>query len=201
VGIRASFFLFSPYRSRSASAFRERRVADNRALRPELSLDQASSGRPPSFQRFDGSLDRRLLRMKDKSGRIVRVGAMVLEVKDVHRTLRGLAKHRLIYRERPFVPFLGGGKSSKETSLILGIRVMICGNPKYYMVLERGRVLCEKRKLPCTRKGPSTPLPAGCHTRPNRPGTAGRGRPAYSAPATVWLTGTRARTRSALHNA
>jgi hypothetical protein len=40
VGIRASFFLFSPCRSRSASGFRERRVADNRVLRPELSLDQ-----------------------------------------------------------------------------------------------------------------------------------------------------------------
>lgn len=77
--------------------------------------------------------------IRDRSGKIVQVGAIVFEVsttKGIDQTTHRLTRHRLTYRERQVIRFLAEGKSSKEMADVLDISVRTIETYRARMMLK-----------------------------------------------------------------
>jgi DNA-binding CsgD family transcriptional regulator len=77
--------------------------------------------------------------IKTKSGKIVQVGAIVLEVsekKSIERMQLRLSKHRLSSRERQVIRLVAEGRSNKEMAIRLGISVRTVETYRARMMLK-----------------------------------------------------------------
>ena len=77
--------------------------------------------------------------IKNGSGKVVQVGAIVLEVsrmKCIDQALLRLTKNRLSYRERQVIRFLAQGNSNKEMAVVLGISVRTVETYRARMMLK-----------------------------------------------------------------
>jgi DNA-binding CsgD family transcriptional regulator len=77
--------------------------------------------------------------IKTKSGKIVQVGAIVLEVSEkkiIERMQLRLSKHRLSSRERQVIRLVAEGRSNKEMAITLGISVRTVETYRARMMLK-----------------------------------------------------------------